>query len=325
MTKQPAPVRVAVIQAASVLFDRQATLEKACQLIRDAGNNSAQLVLFPEALIPGYPRGLSFGMVVGSRTQEGREIWRQYWENAVDIPSSATDALGEAAREAGVYSAIGVIERDSQGGKGTLYCTLLYFSQQGKIIGKHRKLKPTGSERLIWGEGDGSTLPVFPTEIGNIGGLICWENYMPLARMAMYSKGVELYLAPTADQRDTWQATMRHIACEGRCFVLGCNQFVTKDMYPQSFQDHPELDGQPEVMCRGGSVIISPLGEVLAGPLYDQEGILYADLDMNEIARAKLDFDVVGHYARPDVFQLNINEQPMPSVKWTSLEGENLP
>lgn len=325
MTKQPAPVRVAVIQAASVLFDRQATLEKACQLIRDAGNNSAQLVLFPEALIPGYPRGLSFGMVVGSRTQEGREIWRQYWENAVDIPSSATDALGEAAREAGVYSAIGVIERDSQGGKGTLYCTLLYFNQQGKIIGKHRKLKPTGSERLIWGEGDGSTLPVFPTEIGNIGGLICWENYMPLARMAMYSKGVELYLAPTADQRDTWQATMRHIACEGRCFVLGCNQFVTKDMYPQSFQDHPELDGQPEVMCRGGSVIISPLGEVLAGPLYDQEGILYADLDMNEIARAKLDFDVVGHYARPDVFQLNINEQPMPSVKWTSLEGENLP
>ncbi|UCF27326.1 MAG: carbon-nitrogen hydrolase family protein [Chloroflexota bacterium] len=325
MTKQPAPVRVAVIQAASVLFDRQATLEKACQLIRDAGNNSAQLVLFPEALIPGYPRGLSFGMVVGSRTQEGREIWRQYWENAVDIPSSATDALGEAAREAGVYSAIGVIERDSQGGKGTLYCTLLYFNQQGKIIGKHRKLKPTGSERLIWGEGDGSTLPVFPTEIGNIGGLICWENYMPLARMAMYSKGVELYLAPTADQRDTWQATMRHIACEGRCFVLGCNQFVTKDMYPQSFQDHPELDGQPEVMCRGGSVIISPLGEVLAGPLYDQEGILYADLDMNEITRAKVDFDVVGHYARPDVFQLNINEQPMPSVKWTSLEGENLP
>ena len=325
MTNQIAPIRVAVVQAASVLFDRQATLEKACQLIRDAGNNSAQLVLFPEALIPGYPRGLSFGMVVGSRTQEGREIWHQYWENAVDIPSSATDALGEAAREAGVYSAIGVIERDSQGGKGTLYCTLLYFDQQGKIIGKHRKLKPTGSERLIWGEGDGSTLPVFPTEIGNIGGLICWENYMPLARMAMYSKGVELYLAPTADQRDTWQATMRHIACEGRCFVLGCNQFVTKDMYPQSFQDHPELDGQPEVMCRGGSVIISPLGEVLAGPLYDQEGILYADLDMNEIARAKLDFDVVGHYARPDVFQLNINEHPMPSVKWTSLEGENLP
>jgi nitrilase len=141
----------------------------------------------------------------------------------------------------------------------------------------------------------------------------------------MYSKGVELYLAPTADQRDTWQATMRHIACEGRCFVLGCNQFVTKYMYPQSFQDHPELANQPDVMCRGGSVIISPLGEVLAGPLYDQEGILYADLDMNEITRAKVDFDVVGHYARPDVFQLNINEQPMPLVKWTSTDGENFP
>jgi len=192
---------------------------------------------------------------------------------------------------------------------------LLYFAPDGEIIGKHRKLKPTGSERLIWGEGDGSTLAVLETELGKIGGLICWENYMPMARMSMYSKGVELYLAPTADSRETWQATLRHIACEGRCFVLGCNQFVTKDMYPADLQGHPELAEQPDIMCRGGSAIISPLGDVIAGPLYDQEGILYADLDFGEIVRAKVDFDVVGHYARPDIFQLIVNEEVAMPLK----------
>jgi nitrilase len=218
-------------------------------------------------------------------------------------------------QQAGVYLAVGIIERDRQFSSGTLYCTTLYFDPQGQVIGLHRKLKPTGAERLIWGEGDGSTLTVLPTPLGKIGGLICWENYMPLARMAIYSKGVEIYLAPTADARDTWQATLRHIACEGRCFVLGCNQFVTKAMYPVDLQSHPELAEQPEVMCRGGSAIISPLGEVIAGPLYDQEGILYAELDLDEIVRARLDFDVVGHYARPDVFQLLVNEQSQPPVQ----------
>jgi nitrilase len=198
--------------------------------------------------------------------------------------------------------AIGVIERQG----GTLYCTLLYFGPDGQLLGKHRKLKPTGAERLIWGEGDGSTLTVLDTEIGKIGGLICWENYMPLARMAMYQKGVGIYLAPTADSRDTWQATLRHIACEGRCFVLGCNQYVTKNMYPAELQ--PELADQSEVMCRGGSAIISPLGEVLAGPMYDQEGILYAELNLDEVAQGKYDLDVVGHYNRPDIFEFNVNE-----------------
>jgi nitrilase len=186
----------------------------------------------------------------------------------------------------------------------------LYFGPDGKLLGKHRKLKPTAAERLIWGEGDGSTLTVLDTPLGRVGGLVCWENYMPLARMAMYTKGVELYLAPTADARDTWQATLRHIACEGRCFVLGCNQFVTRAMYPPDLEGIEDLDGQPEVMCRGGSAIISPLGEVLAGPLYDQEGMLLAELDLAEVIRSKFDFDVVGHYARPDVFQLTINESP---------------
>jgi nitrilase len=309
-------VKVAVVQAAPVLFNREATVTKVCRLIQDATAQDPRLILFPEAFIPAYPRGLSFGSVVGARTPAGRRTWERYWANAIEVPSPATKAIGAAAREAGAYVAIGVIERDSQFSRGTLYCTLLYFGPDGQFLGKHRKLKPTAGERLIWGEGDGSTLPVFPTPFGIIGGLICWENYMPLARMAMYSKGVEIYLAPTADARDTWQATMRHVACEGRCFVLGCNQFVTKEMYPQDLEGIEDLTGQPEVLCRGGSTIISPLGEELAGPLYGQEGILYADLDLGEVARGKLDFDVVGHYARPDVFQLMINERPAPPVSY---------
>lgn len=299
-------LRVAVIQAAPVLFDRDRTIDKACALIAEAASQGAQLLLFPEAFIPAYPRGLGFGTVVGSRSPEGRLTWQRYWSNAVDVPGPATERLAQAAGAAGVYLAIGVIERDG----GTLYCTTLYFGPDGALLGKHRKLKPTGAERLIWGEGDGSTLAVLDTPLGRIGGLICWENYMPLARMALYAKGVEFYLAPTADARDTWQATLRHIACEGRCFVLGCNQYVTQSMYPADLPGLSDLNDQPEVMCRGGSAIVSPLGEVIAGPLYDAEGILYADLDRGEIARGKFDFDVVGHYARPDVFRLMVNEGP---------------
>lgn len=291
-------IKTAVIQAAPILFNRDATIEKACRLIREAGEQGCQLILLPEAFVPAYPRGFSFGMVVGSRKPEGRLLWQRYWENGVDIPSPATEALGAAARDAKAIVSIGVIEREG----GTLYCTQLYFDATGAILGKHRKLKPTGAERLIWGEGQ-SPPPVFDTELGKIGGLTCWENYMPLARMSLYNQGVELYLAPTADSRETWQATMRHIACEGRCFVLGCNQFVTKAMYPDDLPCYEELADLPAVMSRGGSVIVSPLGDVVAGPLWDEEGMITAVLDLNEITRSKLDFDVVGHYARHDLFQ----------------------
>jgi nitrilase len=307
MSIQPT-IKVAVVQAASVLFDAAASVAKACRMMQEAAAAGAQLVLFPEAFVPAYPRGFSFGMVVGSRSPEGRKLWQRYWENSVEVPGTLSEQLGQAAKEAGVHLAIGVIERDSTYSRGTLYCTLLYFGPDGRLLGKHRKLKPTGAERLVWGEGDGSTLSVLDTTVGRIGGLICWENYMPLARMALYQQGVELYLAPTADSRDTWQATLRHIACEGRCFVLGCNQYVTKDMYPTDLPCLAELAPRPNVMCRGGSVIVSPLGEVIAGPLYDQEGILYADLDMGEVMRGKLDFDVTGHYARPDVFRFAVND-----------------
>ncbi len=314
MNKKNQHLKVAVVQASPVLFDREATVDKACRLIEQAAAHGAQFILFPEAYIPAYPRGLAFGTVVGSRSPVGRRVWQRYWENAVVVPGPTTQKLAAAAKKAGVYLAIGIIERDMERSSGTLYCTLLYFGPDGQILGKHQKLKPTAGERLIWGEGDGSTLTVIQTEIGNIGGLICWENYMPLARMAMYNKGIDIYLAPTADARGTWQATLRHIACEGRCFVLGCNQYMTKAMYPDDLKDLRELDQQPEIMCRGGSAIISPMGKVLAGPLYDEEDILFAELDLGAIARSKFDFDVVGHYARPDVFQLRVNEEPSMSV-----------
>ncbi len=306
-----AVIRAAVVQAAPVLFNREASVKKTIDIIKETAQQGVHLILFPEAFIPAYPRGLSFGSVVGNRSAKGRELWQLYWENAVDVPGPDTKLLGKAAQEACVYLAVGVIERDPRN-KGTLYCTLLYFGPSGQLLGKHRKLKPTAAERIIWGEGDGTTLTVLDTEIGKIGGLICWENYMPLARMAMYHHGVDIYLAPTADARDTWQATMRHIACEGRCFVLGCNQFVTRDMYPKDLPGIEELENQSEIMCRGGSVIVSPMGKVLAGPLFDREGVLVTELDMAEVVRSKMDFDVIGHYARPDVFQLTIQSQPPP-------------
>lgn len=284
--------KIALIQAASVLFNLEATIDKAASLAREAAENGAQLLLFPEAFIGGYPRGLSFGTVVGSRSAEGREQWLAYFRNALVMGSPAAERLGAIARDHGAYLALGAVERSPQG--NTLYCSLLVFSPQGELLHRHRKLKPTAAERIIWGEGDGSDLQVMDTPLGRMGGLICWENYMPLARMALYEQNVQLYLAPTADQRESWQATLRHIACEGRCYVLGCNQFVTREMYPEQYQG--ELKGLPEVLCRGGSAVFGPLGEAVAGPLWDEEGILYADINLDEVAKSKLDFDVVGHY-----------------------------
>ena len=313
-----ATVHAAVVQAAPLLFDLEGTVAKACRLIREAAEGGAELVVFPEAYVGGYPWGLAFGTAVGGRTTAGRRNWERYWKAAIDVPGPETERLGETAKEAGVHLAIGVVERDSTYSRGTLFCTLLYIGPDGALLGKHRKLKPTAAERLIWGEGDGSTLTVIDTPFGKLGGLICWENYMPMARMAMYGKGVEVYLAPTADARGRWQSTLQHIALEGRCFVLGCNQYVTRAMYPDDLEIEDELEAWPEVLCRGGSAIYSPAGDVLAGPLFDEEGILTAELDMGEVIRGKFDFDVVGHYARPDVFRLTVDEAPKPPVEYPS-------
>ncbi len=307
-------VRAAVVQAASVAFDRERTLQKVRRLTADAAGQGAQLVVFPEAFVSGYPRGLNFGAVVGSRTPEGREDFRRCWDSAIEAPGPATETLADIAADHQVYLVIGVIEREG----GTLYCTVLFFAPTGAYLGKHRKLMPTAAERLIWGFGDGSTLPVFETPIGRIGAVICWENYMPLLRMTMYAKGIQLYCAPTADGRDSWLPSMQHIALEGRCFVLSCNQFARRSDYPADYAA-PQFGDDPEaVVSRGGSCIIGPLGQILAGPNYEQEGILTADLDLDDIARGKFDLDVVGHYARPDVFTLHVNEQPAPPVSGAS-------
>lgn len=312
------PCVVAAVQMTPAFMDRAATTDLVCERIGEAAAAGAGLVVFPEAVIPGYPRGLGFGAVVGSRAAAGRELFARYADQAIDLPGPETRRIGRAAREAGCRVAIGVIERAPRRHGGTLYCTLVYVGPDGEIEFRHRKLKPTGSERLIWGEGDGSGLGVVETPGGRIGGLICWENLMPLARAALYAKGVDIWLAPTADARDSWQATIRHIACEGRCFVISCNQFVTRDSLPAEWLDAADAE---RVECRGGSAIIGPLGDYLAGPLYDTDGLLLAELDPGALTRARFDFDVDGHYARPDVFTLHVNETPAPMVRFSRSPG----
>ena len=304
-------VKVALVQASPFLFNREKTLEKALHYIKQAGQEEADVVIFPETFIPGYPRGLSFGFLVGSRSQSGREDYLRYYNSAVPVPGEETEKLAEAAGANEVYVVMGVTEqgeRQSDALKDhTLYCSLLYFGPEGEYLGKHQKLKPTGSERLIWGEGDGRTLTTVQTPYGVLGGLICWENYMPLARMAMFQSGVTLYAAPTADARESWQATIRHIAMEGRCFVLACNQFMTKDLYPEDLHYNHELADQPEIICPGGTAIVDPMGEYVAGPVYNREEMLVAELDMDQVIKGKMDFDVSGHYHRPDVFDLRVH------------------
>jgi nitrilase len=302
-------VKVAVVQAGSVPFDTRACVEKAVRLIGEAAATGTRVILFPEAFITGYPKGLNYGLVIGARDPVGREEFRLYLEAAIEVPGPETRELGKAAATHGSYVVIGVIERDG----GTCYCAVLFFAPDGALLGKHRKLMPTALERMIWGFGDGSTLTAVDSPYGPIGSVICWENYMPMLRMAMYSKNVALYCAPTADDRDTWLPSMQHVAMEGRCFVLTACQFMRRKDFPatvrMSLGDSPDA-----VLMRGGSAIISPLGKILAGPNFDGETILTASLDLNEIGRGKFDFDVAGHYSRPDVFQLIVNESPMRAV-----------
>ncbi|MCU0560340.1 MAG: carbon-nitrogen hydrolase family protein [Desulfobacterales bacterium] len=300
---------VSVVQAGAVPYDRQRSLEKAADLSADAARQGARLVVFPEAFVSAYPKGLDFGARVGMRTPEGRDQYLHYCKSAVEVPSPATDMLAKVAAQNRITLLIGVIERDG----GTLYCTVLFFSPQGELVAKHRKLMPTAMERLIWGYGDGSTLPVIATPLGRVGSVICWENYMPLLRMAMYAKGVELYCASTVDDRDSWIPSMRHIAFEGRCFVLSACQYITRADYPESYPSVYGEDAQA-VVIRGGSCIIDPFGEFLAQPYYGGEKILTAEVDPDLIPKGKYDFDAVGHYARPDVFRLSVNERPQPAA-----------
>jgi nitrilase len=309
-------VRAAVVQAAPIAFDREATLDRVARSTAEAATAGAKLVVFPEAFVSGYPKGADFGAVVGSRSQEGREWFRRYYESGVDVPGRAVDRLGEIAADNRVHLVIGVIERTH----GTLYCTVLIFGDQGSLLSKHRKLMPTAMERLIWGFGDGSTLTVVPTPIGRVGAVICWENYMPQLRLAMYDQGIELYCAPTVDDRETWLPTMRHIALEGRCFVLSANQYACRSDFPADYPVATPAEDQP--LIAGGSCIIDPAGTVLAGPARGGEAILTADLDLDHIVRGKFDLDVTGHYARPDVFRLIVDTRPQRAVTSEPVDAE---
>lgn len=313
-----AQIKVAVVQAASIPYNPERSVDKACGLLSEASDKGAKLAVFPEGFISVYPKGLGFGARLGLRLPEGRDEFLRYWKGSINVPGPETDRLSKAARDNHMYLVIGVIEREA----GTLYCTALFFAPDGSLLGKHRKLMPTAMERLVWGFGDGSMLPVFHTPIGKIGSVICWENYMPMLRMAMYSKGIQLYCAVTADDRDIWIPSMRHIAYEGRCFVLSSCQFIKRGDYPEDY--NPIQGDDPDtVMIRGGSCIIDPFGEILAGPEYEKECILTAEIDLDDIVRGKYDLDVVGHYARPDVFRLHVNESPMPAVVLNSIDMDD--
>lgn len=311
-------ITAAVVQDSPVVFDLDATLEKVGQKTAEAAGLGAELVVFPEAFVSAYPKGLDFGARMGMRLPGGRRDFRRYFESSMEVPGPASQALGRVARDNGVHLVIGVIEREL----GTLYCTVCFFSPGGELLGKHRKLMPTAMERLVWGFGDGSTLPVLDTPLGKLGAVICWENYMPLLRMYMYSQGVQLYCAPTADDRDTWLPSMQHVAMEGRCFVLSCCQFLKRGDCPEDYAaiqgDDPE-----QVLMRGGSCIVGPLGQVLAGPDFEGPAILTAELDLDLIPEGKYDLDTTGHYARPDVFRLQVNLRPTPAVKtWNGGESD---
>jgi nitrilase len=300
-----------VVQAAPVMFDTQRSLQKLADLTADAAKRGAGLVVFPEAFIAGYPKGHDFGTCIGMRSNAGRDEFGRLFASAIDVPGNATQFLGTIARDNAVHLVVGAIEKEG----GTLYCTALLFAPDGRLLGKHRKLMPTAMERVIWGTGDGSTLPVVQTDIGKIGAVICWENYMPLLRTAMYAKGIELYCAITVDDRDTWLPTVTHIAVEGRCFVLSACQVLRRGDLPGDYPTD-RFPAAQQTLIRGGSCIIGPLGQLLAGPKFGEECILTAELDLADLPRAKFDFDVVGHYARPDVFHLEVNERPMKAVSF---------
>jgi nitrilase len=296
-----AKVVAAAVQAAPVFLDRDATVEKVTRLIKEAAAGGAGLVVFPEAFLPGYP-----DWVWRLAPWSDRAWYERLYDESVEVPGPATDALAAAAREASTYLSIGVNEREG----GTLYNTLLYFAPDGSLLGKHRKLMPTGAERLVWGQGDGSGLLVFDTAFGRLGGLTCWENYMPLARAALYAQGIDVYLAPTWDNSDVWVPTLRHIAKEGRVYVLGVTSCLRGSDVPRDLPRAAEIyGGDDDWMARGNTTICGPDGEILAGPLEGEEGIIYAEIDADHARKVRRQFDSVGHYARSDVLRLVVDHE----------------
>jgi nitrilase len=316
--------RIAAVQACPIYLDRQRTIDKACALIHEAARDGARLVVFPEAFVPGYPIWVWF--IPPGRTADLRETYVLLHENAVTIPGPETRQLGEAARSMGVTIAIGVNERNSEASDATLFNTLLYIGPDGSILGKHRKLVPTGGERLIWGRGDGSDLEVYRLPIGRLSGLICWENYMPLARYALSAWGAQIHVAPTWDRGEPWLSTMRHIAKEGRCVVVGCCQALRKDDLPDTLTFKAKyLSAVENWINPGDSVIVDPDGKILAGPANQIETVLYADVRAADLVGPRWQLDVAGHYARPDVFELIVHREPKPVIRIAETEHPTKP
>lgn len=311
--------RIAVVQAGATLFDTPATLDRMAAHVDTLRAEQVELAVFPEAYVGGYPKGLDFGARVGSRTPAGRDDFARYWQSAIEVPGPEVARMAEMAASANATLVVGVIERAG----GTLYCAALTIGPDGTLLARHRKLMPTASERLIWGQGDGSTLQLADTPVGKVAAAICWENYMPALRQHYHAGGVEYYCAPTVDDRDIWQTTMRHIAYEGRCFVLSACQYMTRADAPADY-DCIQGNDPATVLIRGGSVIVGPMGDVHAGPVYGAEAALVADIDPVDIVRGRYDLDVSGHYARPDVFTLTVDTRAKTPVMLPTVDlGED--
>ena len=299
--------RVAVVQATPVMFRKDKCLEKALRLIDEAAGEGAELIVFPELFIPGYPYGMTFGYTVGSRDKVGRLDWKRYYDNSRCVPGPETELLGQAAKEVHAYVSIGVSERGED--SATLYNSNLVFSPEGELLNVHRKLKPTGSERVVWGDADRDFFPVMDTPWGPMGNLICWESYMPLARVALYQKGISLYISPNTNDNPEWQDTIRHIAIEGHCYFINADLVFRRSDYPQTVSGTAEIAALPDIACRGGSCVIDPFGHEASVTVWDKEDIIYADLDMQKVPASRMELDCVGHYARPDVLELHVNEK----------------
>ncbi len=298
--------KLAVVQAAPVMFDKTACIEKTLKLINECTANGAELIVFPELFIPGYPYGMTFGFRVGSRNADGRKDWKVYYDNSILANGPEMQQLIEKAKEQGIYLSIGYSERDAV--TGTLYNSNMMIAPDGTAM-NHRKLKPTGSERVVWGDADRDYFPVMETPWGPMGNLICWESYMPLARVALYQKGISLYISPNTNDNPEWQDTIRHIAIEGHCYFINCDMFFTRADYPKTASAGEEIAKLPEIACRGGSCVVDPFGHVVSDTIWDQEGIIYAELDMQKVPASKMEHDVCGHYARPDVLKLQVEDK----------------
>ncbi|KAF2002492.1 putative nitrilase [Amniculicola lignicola CBS 123094] len=309
-------VKVAAVQTSPVCFDLEKSIEKVAQYTAQAAQNGADLVAFPEAFLSAYPWRYTFDVTVGAREPRGREWYTKYYNSAISISSPEFDTLRGIAEKNHVFLSIGIIEKDG----ATLYCNAVIIGRDGTIVSTHRKLIPTAAERLIWGQGAGDGLKVVDTEIGKVGGLICWENYMPAARLALYQQGIEIYIIPHADDLPSWVASMQHIAKEGRCFVISVNQFCKVSDFPSDYPpftpDHHDRqpDGSPwtpdSILNHGGTCIVGPLGTFLAEPVWDKDEIVYAELKKDDLIGSRMDFDAVGSFSRPDIFSLTVNTKP---------------